>query len=115
MEEFRVKMSHRIHELEQRILEITRKQAEIENMIDRKKDIFRASAEKSNSLSVSRRSDQARIEYPPSFGERYSTPIRTQQTVVKNESTAPFKNQGEQLGQQMANEHMRRELESKSM
>jgi hypothetical protein len=47
IEEFKIKMSHCFHELEQRILEISKKQTEIVTMINNRKREMRLSEPKS--------------------------------------------------------------------
>lgn len=114
--------------MEQRILEITKKQSEILAVLTAQKKEKRLSEGKSSRYSKDIQEQQPiYIEDQPKPDERYSTPNKQQQPVIgaRLESTAPVKGtsasayQTEQLNQQLLQEQsltnqLRRQLESKS-
>ena len=112
LEEFKIKMSHRLHEIEQRILDISKKQNEIVNMVNAKRREARLSEGRSSLFVKETFEPQGPIliEDRPRFEDRYSTPKQQPQqtTGEKFESTAPVKGiyasgqyQADQLNQQL--------------
>jgi len=114
--------------MEQRILEISKKQSDIVSKINARKREFRLSEGKSFSSREAYEQPPIFIDDRPKFEDRYSTPNRQQPiSGVRLESTAPVKGASgtglvqyqselsqQLLQEQSLNDQLRRQLESKS-